>query len=69
LIARGFSGKIIPSIVDIRDSKAVDDWVANAANQGGKLDGAANVAGVNGSGNYTMQNVVLNFEIPIKYLF
>jgi NAD(P)-dependent dehydrogenase (short-subunit alcohol dehydrogenase family) len=34
------------AVVDVRDSKAVETWIQGAVQQFGRLDGAANIAGV-----------------------
>jgi NAD(P)-dependent dehydrogenase (short-subunit alcohol dehydrogenase family) len=45
------SNTIITTVVDIRDSDQVDRWIAKTVKNFGRLDGAANVAGVIGK-NY-----------------
>lgn len=45
------SNTIITTVVDIRDSDQVDRWIAKTVKHFGRLDGAANVAGVIGK-NY-----------------
>lgn len=44
-------GKAIGTVVDIRDRKAVEAWIAKTVETYGKLDGAANLAGVIGKQN------------------
>jgi NAD(P)-dependent dehydrogenase (short-subunit alcohol dehydrogenase family) len=39
-------GKHIVSVVDVSNSKQVNEWIDDAAKKLGKLDGAANIAGV-----------------------
>jgi NAD(P)-dependent dehydrogenase (short-subunit alcohol dehydrogenase family) len=34
------------TVLDVRDSKAVDAWIAKTVTDHGRLDGAANIAGV-----------------------
>ena len=41
-------GKVSTAVVDTRDRKQVDDWIAGIVKEHGKLDGAANLAGVIG---------------------
>ncbi|KAH8802827.1 short-chain dehydrogenase [Xylogone sp. PMI_703] len=41
-------GTVMSTIVDVRDRKQVEDWVSRTVSTYGKLDGAANVAGVMG---------------------
>jgi NAD(P)-dependent dehydrogenase (short-subunit alcohol dehydrogenase family) len=38
--------KHLRTVVDVRDSKSVDAWIASTVAQYGRLDGAANLAGV-----------------------
>lgn len=40
------SGQHTKTIVDVRDSKAVDGWIAKTVADHGRLDAAANIAGV-----------------------
>ena len=49
--SKGTSNTIITTVVDIRDSDQVDHWIAKTVKHFGRLDGAANVAGVIGK-NY-----------------
>lgn len=39
-------GEVLAQIVDVRDEKAVDDWIEATVQKFGKLDGAVNLAGV-----------------------
>ncbi|KAJ9643307.1 hypothetical protein H2204_002203 [Knufia peltigerae] len=39
-------GKHIATVVDVTNSKQVEEWIQEAATKLGKLDGAANIAGV-----------------------
>jgi NAD(P)-dependent dehydrogenase (short-subunit alcohol dehydrogenase family) len=41
-------GKVSSQVVNVRDRKAVESWIASIVNQYGKLDGAVNLAGVIG---------------------
>ena len=41
-------GKVSTAVVDTRDRKQVDDWIAGVVKEHGRLDGAANLAGVIG---------------------
>jgi NAD(P)-dependent dehydrogenase (short-subunit alcohol dehydrogenase family) len=40
--------QVMARVVDVRDRKAVDSWIAATVEKFGKLDGAANLAGVIG---------------------
>lgn len=40
------TGKVISTLFDVRDDKAVDAWIAKTVEAFGKLDGAVNLAGV-----------------------
>jgi NADP-dependent 3-hydroxy acid dehydrogenase YdfG len=40
--------QVIAQVVDVRDRKAVEAWIAATVERFGKLDGAANLAGVFG---------------------
>lgn len=40
------SSKHISTVVDVRSSKSVDDWIQSTVQKLGKLDGAVNMAGV-----------------------
>ncbi|KIH93619.1 3-oxoacyl [Sporothrix brasiliensis 5110] len=44
--AAGHTIKVHSAVVDVRDRKAVDAWIADAVAALGRLDGAANIAGV-----------------------
>jgi NAD(P)-dependent dehydrogenase (short-subunit alcohol dehydrogenase family) len=50
------SNTIITTMVDIRDSDQVDRWIAKTVKHFGRLDGAANVAGVIGK-NYGVHTI------------
>lgn len=39
-------GKALATVVDVRDDKAVDAWIAATVDKFGQLDGAVNLAGV-----------------------
>lgn len=39
-------GDVMAQVVDVRDEKAVDDWVDKTVRKYGRLDGAVNLAGV-----------------------
>lgn len=41
-------GEVLTSKVDVRDRNQVDAWIESTVSHFGKLDGAANVAGVTG---------------------
>jgi len=41
-------GKVLYSVVDVRDSKSIDAWLDRTVKEFGKLDGACNLAGVIG---------------------
>jgi NAD(P)-dependent dehydrogenase (short-subunit alcohol dehydrogenase family) len=41
-------GKVMVTKVDVRDLKQVDSWISDTVSKFGKLDGAANLAGVIG---------------------
>jgi NAD(P)-dependent dehydrogenase (short-subunit alcohol dehydrogenase family) len=41
-------GKVSSQVVNVRDRKAVDAWIASVVKDHGKLDGAVNLAGVIG---------------------
>lgn len=41
-------GQVMYTVVDVRNRKQVEDWIKSAAEKFGKLDGAANLAGVIG---------------------
>lgn len=43
---RAAGGQVMAQVVDVRDRKQVDDWIKNTAEKFGKIDGAANLAGV-----------------------
>ena len=47
-VAEGLSGKVITTVVDVRDKTAVENWVNSCVQKEGRLDGSANCAGVNG---------------------
>lgn len=47
-IEKGNAGEVMINTVDIRDQKQVEDWIKNTVSKWGKLDGAANMAGVIG---------------------
>ena len=40
--------QVITTVVDVSNRKAVEDWIAKTVDKFGKLDGAANLAGVIG---------------------
>ncbi|CAG8951992.1 hypothetical protein HYFRA_00000728 [Hymenoscyphus fraxineus] len=40
------TGKITSAVVDVRDRAAVENWINSFVKENGKLDGAANIAGV-----------------------
>lgn len=40
------SSKHVSTVVDVRSSKSVDDWIESTVQKLGKLDGAVNMAGV-----------------------
>ncbi|KJR86256.1 short chain dehydrogenase/reductase family oxidoreductase [Sporothrix schenckii 1099-18] len=44
--AAGHTIKVHSAVVDVRDRKAVDAWITDAVAALGRLDGAANIAGV-----------------------
>jgi NADP-dependent 3-hydroxy acid dehydrogenase YdfG len=44
-------GAAIATVVDVRDRKAVEAWIQKTVSTYGKLDGAANLAGVIGKQN------------------
>jgi enoyl-[acyl-carrier-protein] reductase (NADH) len=44
-------GTAMTTVVDVRDRKAVESWIDNTVSKLGKLDGAANLAGVIGKQN------------------
>jgi NAD(P)-dependent dehydrogenase (short-subunit alcohol dehydrogenase family) len=39
-------GDVIATVMDVRDEKQVDSWISKTVEKFGKLDGAANLAGV-----------------------
>jgi NAD(P)-dependent dehydrogenase (short-subunit alcohol dehydrogenase family) len=47
------SQDIIGTVVDVSNREAVDDWIKKTFQQLGKLDGAANIAGISGKGDGT----------------
>lgn len=46
LTAANYSGKFLTTVVDVRKVSDVDSWIAKTVEKFGKLDGAANLAGV-----------------------
>ena len=48
-VAKPYAGKIFTAVVDVRDDQAVNEWVSTSIKEAGRLDVAANVAGVTGS--------------------
>lgn len=49
ILGESLSGRFVASALDVRKDEDVRNWINNAAEKEGKLDGAANVAGVSGS--------------------
>lgn len=45
-----FNGQVLATVVDVTNESQVRDWLQNTVDKFGKLDGAANMAGVIGSG-------------------
>ncbi|RFU34472.1 hypothetical protein B7463_g1848, partial [Scytalidium lignicola] len=45
---KGAGGTVMSTVVDVRDRKQVEDWIASTVSTYCKLDGAANLAGVRG---------------------
>ncbi|KAL8657217.1 MAG: hypothetical protein Q9226_002134 [Calogaya cf. arnoldii] len=45
--------KVLTKIVDVTDSQQVDAWIQEAVSQCGKVDGAANLAGITGKSTNT----------------
>jgi len=41
-------GRIVTTVVDVRDSMAIEQWVKTCFDEEERLDGGANCAGVNG---------------------
>lgn len=39
-------GQVMATVVDVRDAKAIKEWIAKTVEKFGKIDGAANLAGV-----------------------
>ena len=50
-------GTVTATVVDVRDRKQVEAWISKTVETYGKLDGAVNIAGVNGR-----QNGIANVE-------
>jgi len=46
----GASSRLLTTAVDVRSGPAVDDWIEKTIEKFGQLDGAANIAGVMGTG-------------------
>ena len=66
--ASGFETKILIDRVDVRDVEQVNNWIKSAVKTFGRLDGAANVAGIaGGEGEFTADIVSLgsSFSTPI----
>ncbi|OCK81381.1 putative short chain dehydrogenase/ reductase [Lepidopterella palustris CBS 459.81] len=54
-----FGTKITARKLDVSDADAVSSWIADTVSEFGKLDGAANVAGIaGGDGTTTVQTIV-----------
>ncbi|OCK74676.1 putative short chain dehydrogenase/ reductase [Lepidopterella palustris CBS 459.81] len=57
------NARITSRKIDISDADAVERWTANTVTEFGKLDGAANVAGIaGGDGDTTAATIVLPFH-------
>jgi NAD(P)-dependent dehydrogenase (short-subunit alcohol dehydrogenase family) len=57
--------KVTSSKIDVRDASQVENWVKQTIQTFGKLDGAANVAGVAaGHGNHTVATLVSTASHP-----
>lgn len=41
-------GTVMAAVVDVRNREQVEDWIKETVNEFGRLDGAANIAGVGG---------------------
>lgn len=48
-------GEVFTRIVDVRKRDAVDSWIKETLDRFGKLDGAANIAGITGKNHGTMK--------------
>jgi NAD(P)-dependent dehydrogenase (short-subunit alcohol dehydrogenase family) len=59
-VGESLSGRFVGSALDVRKDEDVRNWINSAAEKEGKLDGAANVAGVSGSSEPTnTESIVL----------
>jgi len=55
----GKGAKVVATTVDVRKADEVETWIQNAINTFGRLDGAANIAGIaGGSSDTTVQTLV-----------
>jgi NAD(P)-dependent dehydrogenase (short-subunit alcohol dehydrogenase family) len=52
-VGESLSGRFVGSTLDVRKDEDVRNWINAAVEKEGKLDGAANVAGVSGSSEPT----------------
>lgn len=48
-------GEVFTKVVDVRKRDTVDSWIKETVNRFGKLDGAANIAGVTGKNHGKMK--------------
>jgi NADP-dependent 3-hydroxy acid dehydrogenase YdfG len=44
----GAGGQVLSTVLDVRDREAVEGWIRGVVERHGRLDGAANLAGVIG---------------------
>ena len=59
MVGRGLGGRIETTVLDVRRDDQVREWISGLAKKEGKLDGAANVAGVSGSSKpCSVENIV-----------
>lgn len=59
MVGKGLRGRIETNVLDVRNDGQVKEWIAGLVEKEGKLDGAANVAGVSGSSKpCSVENIV-----------
>jgi NAD(P)-dependent dehydrogenase (short-subunit alcohol dehydrogenase family) len=53
-----YPARITTTKVDVSNAQQVDSWVKDTVSLFGKLDGAANIAGIAGGDGQTTENIV-----------
>jgi NAD(P)-dependent dehydrogenase (short-subunit alcohol dehydrogenase family) len=64
-----YNAKVIITKVDASQSDQIEDWIGATVREFGRLDGAANVAGIaGGDGETTCATIVSDPELPLAIL-